>query len=221
MGVKISNDTHYALLDLAIVSPDMYKYRNRFREANRSFGELIIVEYGQKRVNSGTGVYYGRVSAAGEFGIDTMQDFAHSVLGLQPVNYVNDLVRMPANTWIGFGYKTAFPIKNQIYNLEEAHLNFYLGTDRLSLDVNVNSQNYCRLLTCKLQLGLSGVAYDEIVSAPPISAGERKLIPYIRFRTMFDVLGYRVFVNETISLPTIKSDRSMFAVLNAGVVIDF
>ena len=77
MGLKVSNGGYYALIDLGIVSPDMYKYRNRFREANRSFGEIITVEIGQTVYQENEPFFYGRVRASGEFGIDEMQDFAH------------------------------------------------------------------------------------------------------------------------------------------------
>ena len=49
MGLRYDTAGYYALLDLGIVTPDMHVYRNQFREANRSFGELITIELGEPR----------------------------------------------------------------------------------------------------------------------------------------------------------------------------
>ena len=92
-------------LDLGIVSPDMHIYKNEYRLANRSFGELISLTIGKNQIsNSDYNIsYYLKLVSSGEFGIDGMQDLMHRILTLQPVNYVNDLVRMPDETWYGLG----------------------------------------------------------------------------------------------------------------------
>ena len=47
MGLKLQIEKKFYQIDLGIVTPDMFEYENRFRTANRSFGELVSLSYGQ------------------------------------------------------------------------------------------------------------------------------------------------------------------------------
>ena len=93
MGVLWETEDFFLNLDLGIVSPDMHIYKNEYRLANRSFGELISLTIGKNQIsNSDYNIsYYLKLVSSGEFGIDGMQDLMHRILTLQPVNYVNDL----------------------------------------------------------------------------------------------------------------------------------
>ena len=46
MGVIYSKDDKFFSLDLGIVSPDMHTYKNQYRVANRSFGEIVTLSLG-------------------------------------------------------------------------------------------------------------------------------------------------------------------------------
>ena len=83
----------------------MHIYKNQYRVANRSFGEIITLTYGANQTFQETVEldYYLKFKSSGTYGIDTLQDLAHKILGLQPVNQVNNLVRMPNRHWAGIG----------------------------------------------------------------------------------------------------------------------
>jgi len=221
MGIVYEKSGYYAKLDLGVVSPDMYVYRNQFREANRSFGELVTLEVGQSHSETDNLLLYGRVKLSGEFGIDEMQDFAHEVLSLQPVNEVNDLVRMPEDTWFGVGARYSTELHVPAFGASKLGSDAYLGTDtpRISADL---SQTVSRVNSdINFAAGAHLGAYDEVGSAPPIGATERNVIPYARIGVNFEVLGYDIYVQEVISLPTISSDDSLYAVLDAGISFKF
>ena len=221
MGVVYEKSGYYAKLDLGVVSPDMYVYRNQFREANRSFGELVTLEVGQSQTETGNLSLYGRVRLSGEFGIDEMQDFAHKVLSLQPVNEVNDLVRMPEDTWFGVGARYGTDVNVPLLGASKISYDGYLGTDSTRITADLSQTITRESFDINYAAGVHLVGYDEVVSAPPISASERNFIPYARVSVNFEVLGYDIYVQEVVSMPTISSDDSLYAVLDAGISFKF
>jgi len=221
MGLHISDGDYYALLDLGIVSPDMYKYRNRFREANRSFGELITLEFGQTVSQAHEPFFFGRLRAAGEFGIDEMQDFAHKVLSLQPVNEVNDLVRMPDNVWYGIGGVYELQTEDYLPLTADVTVEAYLGTDMVYGKIDASKTNAYNVFDFNYGAGVNLVRYDKVVSADPLNAEVRKIIPYAHLGLEYRVSGYKLYVSEVFSLPTIKADNDIYAVLNAGITLEF
>ncbi|MCW1950571.1 MAG: hypothetical protein KIH44_004290, partial [Octadecabacter sp.] len=46
MGARYTWGRQFVDLNLGLVSPDMWLYKNQYRTANRSFGELVTVSYG-------------------------------------------------------------------------------------------------------------------------------------------------------------------------------
>jgi len=221
MGLHISDGEYYAMLDLGIVSPDMYKYRNRFREANRSFGELITLEFGQTVSQTNELFIYGRIRASGEFGIDEMQDFAHKVLSLQPVNEVNDLVRMPDNVWYGIGGVYGLQSKDYLPLNADVTVEAFLGTDTAYTKIDASRTVKYNVFDFNYGAGVNLVGYDQVVSADPLNAEVRKIIPYAHLGLEFQGSGYKIYVSEVVSLPTIKADNDIYAVLNAGVTLEF
>ena len=221
MGIIYEKSGYYAKLDLGVVSPDMHVYRNRFREANRSFGELVTLEVGQPYSETDNLSLYGRVKLSGEFGIDEMQAFAHKVLSLQPVNEVNDLVRMPEDTWFGVGARYNTELHVPAFGASKLSYDGYLGTDTSRISVDLSQTLSRENFDISYAAGVHLVAYDEVVSAPPIGATERNVIPYARIGVNFELLGYDIYVQEVISLPTISSDDSLYAVLDAGISFKF
>lgn len=220
MGLLFENKHYYAKLDLGIVTPDMYEYRNQYRNANRAYGELIAIELGQ---NSEPDKFstYARIIASGEFGIDELQDFAHKTLSLQKVNKVNNLIRMPNEIWFGLGSRFKQELSNTVFGNSTLTYDGYLGSDSVKLQIDMSWLHKHRNYDLNYKLGIKGVAFDRIVSAQPINASERHLVPFGTFALNFELLGYNLFVSETISLPTISSDDRPYAVFNAGMNFKF
>ena len=221
MGVVYENTDYYAKVDLGLVSPDMYRYRNRYREANRAFGELVTFEVGQVKTSEQLYYYFGSLKFSGKFGIDKLQDFAHEVLSLQPVNNINELVRMPNQTWFGLGVWSVEDVAVPAIGAASLLYQGYVGSDTAYLNMDLSKVSNYTLYSLEYSLGLRAVGYDNLVSAPPIYATERNIIPYVRLGVNFELFGYDIEVNETISVPTIKSDDSIYAVLNAGIKFQF
>lgn len=222
MGLIVRNDDLFVQLDLGIVSPDMHIYKNEYRVANRSFGEIIALSFGkyqslEQNLNLS---YYAQIKSVGSFGIDKMQDFMHRVLTLQPVNYVNDLVRMPDQQWVGIGATLDFELDQEGIPVDLVGINTYLGSDRLEVAPFVQRTADYGKLDVSAEFGLRTIIYDEIVSAPPISASHRVFVPYFELGSSFDYFGLNWFIKDRFSLPTIKSDSGIFGVLHAGVSFD-
>ena len=221
MGLVYFKEQYYIKLDLGIVSPDMYVYRNQYREANRSFGELISLEIGQLGNLDDDLRFYTKVKATGEFGVDKLQDFVHSLLSLQQVNGVNRLIRMPAAAWAGIGARREF--KFSVLDLQNAKLYFdgFLGSDTARLQAKFIKEFYQPLFTYSISFGGHLVAYDHVISAPPINAKERMFIPEVSFGISYDTGRYSIFVRDSFSLPSIEADSDLYGVLSAGVSYEF
>jgi len=219
MGLQYMSNKSYFGLDLGIVSPDMHVYKNQYRVANRSFGEIVTVSYGRKvdlnqKIKAN---YYTKISASGKFGIDKMQDFMHQFLTLQPVNAVNDLVRMPNEQWVGLGASFAYDLEEKNYGFDSLNLAAYAGSDRVELSTSLQMFKNFTHYNLLGELGIKSVNYDNIVSAPPILAEHRSIIPFAEIGLEFTFFGAQWFVKDRFSLPTLESDDSLFGVLSAGV----
>ena len=81
MGLVYEFGKHFGSLDLGIVSPDMHIYRNEYRKANRSFGELISLSLGSHYIDDENTQhkYFLQIKSAGKF-IDNLQDLMHRIL---------------------------------------------------------------------------------------------------------------------------------------------
>ena len=223
MGVLWSSDGFFFGLDFGIVSPDMHVYKNQYRVANRSFGEIITLTYGaNQRFKENVEIdYYFKLKRSGTYGIDSLQDLAHKVLGLQPVNQVNDLVRMPNETWVGIGgeYRKIFKSFDTVS--QTSGVQFYLGNDKAEIVPFVSGKVDYEKYILSGEIGLSLIQFDQIVSAPPVSADHREVIPYIEFGLDFEYFGVNWFVRDRFSLPTLAADDNLFGVLSAGIEFNF
>ena len=219
MGVLWKSDGFFLELDLGIVSPDMHVYKNQYRVANRSFGEIITVTYGANhRFKENAEIdYYFKFKGSGTYGIDSLQDLAHKILGLQPVNQVNDLVRMPNENWAGIGgeYRKFFKSVDTVS--QTLGVQFYLGNDKAEIMPFASGKVDYEKYILSGEIGFSLIQFDKIVSAPPISADHREVIPYIEFGLDFEYLGVNWFVRDRFSLPTLAADDNLFGVLSAGI----
>lgn len=221
MGLRYSNDKYYFNLDLGIVSPDMHVYRNQYREANRSFGELISLEIGLPEISNYDLRVYAKIRASGDFGIDTLQDFAHRVLSLQKVNEVNELIRMPSEVWAGIGLRREFELSQLDIQDTKFYLDSFVGSDTTFLNANFIKEFHFPTLTYTTSVGGRLVAYDKVVSASPINAKERHFIPAVSFGVSYVFGAYSIFVKDTFSLASIEADNSLYGVLSAGVSYEF
>lgn len=221
MGVVYSTDEYYLKIDLGIVSPDMHVYRNQYREANRSFGELISMEIGQAKNNSDELYFYSRIKGTGKFGLDKVQDFAHRLLSLKQVNEVNDLIRMPEDAWAGIGLRKE--IEPGLLGLHDSKLYFdgFLGSDTTYLNVKITKEFHGPIFSYDMSASGRFVAYDRVVSASPINAKERGVIPGISFGILYDAGPYSIFVRDTFSLPSIEGDGDVYGVLSVGASYEF
>ena len=205
MGIRYSTFKNWYDLNFAIVSPDMYVYRNQYREANRSYGEIIQFTYG-----SNTSQHYCKFTAVGKFGLDTAQDFAHELFGLQTVADINELVRMPNRLHAGCGTTIT---KNDW----DVTIQPYVGTDRASFTVDKRFQifeNTHSSLSSKF--GVSFIGYDNIVSAKPIAATHRSIVPDVSLNYSYALNdGINLVFSERASLPTIANDSSVFLQFSA------
>ncbi len=222
MGVVYEYTNIIMQLDLGIVSPDMHVYKNQFRVANRSFGEIVRFSLGKKMSlpEKFSGKYYFNVASAGSFNIDKMQDFMHKLLTLQPVNNVNDLVRMPDQTWVGLGLEYNFQLSKENYFFDTAGIITYLGTDAVYVQPSLTKRKAFDLFDFKSEVGSKIVLNDKIVSAPPIEAEYRAFIPYFEVGLEFDYFGKHWFIKDRFSLPSISSDDQLYGVLTAGLTFD-
>lgn len=221
MGLIYVTENYYFKVDLGIVSPDMHVYSNEYREANRSFGELISVEIGEPNISNNDFRFYTRIKGTAEFGLDDLQDFAHRILSLQPVNKLNNLIRMPPDLWLGVGLRreftpTVLDLENLTFNLDG-----YVGSDTTFLNARFTKKIHHSALTYDFSLGGHLVAYDQIVSAAPINAIERKFIPEVSFGISYDAGPYSIFLRDVFSLPSIESDSDFYGVLNVGASYSF
>jgi hypothetical protein len=219
MGILWEKDGVFANFDLGIVSPDMHVYKNQYRTANRSFGEIVSVMVGKREEFSET-VHFSRylkLQNSGTYGIDKLQDITHKLLSLQPVNQVNNLVRMPNKTWIGIGGQIGSRSETIDTFSQLLGFNYYVGTDKIEISPFTSAEIDNGKYVLLGEIGLNLVQFDKIVTAPPISAEHRKLIPYIELGINFEYLGLGWYLRDRFSLPTVNNDDSIFGVLSAGV----
>ena len=225
MGIEYENNFTRLNFNLAIVSPDMHVYENEYRQANRAFGEIVSITYGRK-LETADGTrnieIFGRSRASGKFGFDETQDFAHRILNLREVTRINELVRMPNNTWIGFGlgYKHELPT-NRLEAIQSASAEIYLGTDASYLRAGYNYEHDLSYATLTLAANVTYVKNDEIVSAQPVGAQVRDVIPAIEIGLRRVYSDFTLYAVDRFSLPTISSDDSIFGTLKAGISFDF
>ena len=217
MGIRYTAEDWWVDVNLAIVSPDMYTYRNQYRVADRSFGELASVTYGRVYDNYST---YVKFTSIGKFGLDKAQDFAHSVFRLQPVNAINDLVRMPDQYYFGLGIEF-----NNLYNVplfEKAEV--YFGTDKSFLNISSDKFQIATRDNWALEWHseLAFILHDDVVSAEPIGAKHRSFVPKATVEFSYSLSEQStIVVTEQVSLPTVSSNSEPFIVFGAAYKYSF
>lgn len=222
MGLSVTLDDIAYAIDLGIVSPDMHVYKNQYRVANRSYGEIISVQIGSSKPDKYGVTYAFNVKAIGKFGLDKAQAFAHEVFGLQEIRKINDIVRMPDQNYFGLRFTKNFEefrFTETVYVEPSGEL--YIGTDTSSMELKLGSKRQFNSFSLSGSMSVKYVAYDKIVSAPPINADLRSVIPSITLGYAQQFNDFELQIREIISLPTIETDNRIYAKLFAGVEYKF
>ena len=217
MGLKYNVNNIFFQIDLGLLTPDMFSYENKYRDANRSFGELINLRYGTENYNDNLSIFLN-YTAQGKFGIDKLQNIVHRIANFQNDNLILEKVRMPDAQWVGAGlvYKDKFDlIKNTNHYIV---YNSYIGTDKSSfgagLELNLIKNDTNKFM---IKTSLSYVPYDNIVSADPVNANHRVLLPklVLGYTKTFNDISINVF--EEITLPTIDNDDKPYIRFGASL----
>jgi hypothetical protein len=216
MGLVYRDGAHELALEAAIVSPDMIVYKNIYRVANRSYGELLRVRYERELELSGWEAELGGyVVAAGQFKLDRIQQLVHDVFQLQDSYRQVQPIRMPDDVW--FGVTGSFSSDLYDGSSYRQHYRAQFGSDRVAVMGGVERDVPFRGWNGVASANLEAVIRDRIVTAPPISAEFRRIVPRVGIEFSRRFGKATVTIGETVSLPTISSDNRMRAVFNASV----
>ena len=217
MGATYVTGSHEISLDLGIVSPDMLVYRNQFRVANRSYGEIATLSYINKleRYPSLSAGFY--IKSSGKFSLDKAQAFAHKLFKLAKVDEINEIVRMPDRTWYGILAKFESKPSTVEDVMKFNSVSTTLGSDRASVEVLRNREQHFKNFNFMTSYGVEVTAFDDVISSEPIGASPRKINPIATFGVETTVANMELYLQQRLSLPTITGDDSVYAVVTAGV----
>lgn len=220
MGLKYQSGPHRFGLEAAIVSPDMIVYSNIYRVANRSYGEILRLSYSHEFEGSSRDIEIGGyVTAVGEFGLDRIQQQLHDLFRLQDVFTQVQPIRMPDDVWFGVtGEVLAELLPGSPYRQSYAA---QLGTDRIALMAGLERDFALWGWHGIAQTSLEAVFRDELISAPPIAAEFRTIVPRAGIEVSRTFGAATVTFGETLSLPTIASDDRVRAVFQAALTWEF
>jgi hypothetical protein len=124
---------------------------------------------------------------------------------------------MPDKTWVGFGGEYRNLVTSADTLSQTLGFEFYLGSDKFELVPFASWKIDYDKYMLSGEIGLNLVQFDEVVSAVPIAAEHRNLIPYIELGLSFEYLGIDWYFKDKFSLPTVASDDSIYGVLSAGI----
>ena len=68
-------------------------------------------------------------------------------------------------------------------------MNYYFGSDKAELSPFIDNSFSYKDFLVTTEIGFRVVFFDEIVSAPPISAKHREFVPYAELGVTFDYLA--------------------------------
>ena len=219
MGIRYTGDSAYANLDLGIVSPDMLLFKNKYRNSNRSYGEILTLEVGQVPVNNRNWDGYFRLRIADDFGLFEAQKLFHKTFALQQTDHLHE-IHMPDRIWYGAGIRRSSDL--EILAPVSANINFdaYIGTDAVYGNVQLDiKQRFSEVTSATYAIGTTAKAFDEVVSAGPIYADARKLIPYMTFELRTQLNSIVIYANETVSVPTIHEDHRPYLLFGMGIIV--
>ena len=213
MGLKFEKDNTFYQIDLGIVTPDMFEFENRFRTANRSFGEFITLGYGKNKFFSNEALqldFFTKITSQGNFGISGLQSILHQFANFQDDIDLLETVRMPSQTWIGVGTDLKFLKEDSNQNHHFGILS-YLGSDRLSSQPYISLESTSGSWSQFGKLGVDFVLYDNIISSPPVQSKVREVRPVISFGFIKKIGPIEISISENLSLPSISTDNRLYA----------
>mgnify|MGYP001204427483 CR=1 FL=1 len=213
MGLRFEKKNQFYQIDLGIVTPDMFEFENKWRTANRSFGELITLGYGKNEffINDVIKLdMYTKITSQGDFGISGLQSIIHQFANFQDDIDLLETVRMPSKTWFGIGKDLKF-IKEDVNQKHHFGILSYVGTDRLSSQPYMNVEQEVGSWSQFGRVGVEFVVYDNIISAPPVEASVREVRPVLSFGLKKQLGPLEIQISENLSLPSIRSDRRLYA----------
>ena len=108
-------------------------------------------------------------------------------------------------------------------NLNDIKVKFdgFVGTDTTFVSAKITKEIFHPLFTYDVSMGGRLVAYDHVVSAPPINAKERKFIPEVSFGVSYDAGPYTISLRDAFALPSIAADNSLYGVLSVAMSYEF
>ena len=213
MGLRFNKENQFYQIDLGIVTPDMFEYENEYRTANRSFGELITLSLGKKEFFTNDDIklnVFAKITSQGSFGISGLQSIVHQFANFQDDIDLLEAVRMPSHTWFGVGKDLKF-LKEDINQKHQFGILSYVGTDRLSSQPYMNIERKLGSWSQFGRLGIEFVLYDNIISAPPVEAQVRDIRPVLNFGLKRQLGPVEIQISENLSLPSIRSDKRLYA----------
>ncbi len=202
-------------LTAALVAPKRPEAIDENYPANRAFGELLTLDYRRFWQSAGQGNYHlgSAVTIVGRFGLDSMQETFHDLLGYRSVK--DELVSTRMNDAVMASGIVEYrrPLKDGRYFTGTLEL----GTRRNALSASVKKASTCESFDWEYHGRLELVVNDEVVSAEPVSADIRHVVPTLGFGFCTKWRGYQVRLIEEISLPRISSDDSLYPMVRLSV----
>ncbi len=199
----------------ALVAPERPEAIDEDYPANRAFGELLTIDVRRFWQSDGAASYYlgSAVTFVGRFGLDSMQEAFHDLLGYRSVK--DELVSTRMNDAVMASGIVQYrrPLKNSRYF--ESTLE--LGTRRNALSASFKKTSDCDTFSWEYHGTLELIANDEVVSAAPVNADIRHIVPTLGLGFCKKWRGYQVRLSEEISLPRISSDNSLYPMVRLSV----
>ena len=199
----------------ALVTPKQPKRVVDDWTANRAFGELLTAEFGILHQKAARGAWYigGAVTLIGSFGLDSVQEEVHRLLGYKSMR--NDLQNTRMNNAVMVSALLNY--RRHFKNNWLADGAFEFGTRRNSVSFKISKKADCARFAWSYRAKLELVANDEVVSAAPSKADIRHLVPTLGLGACFSWYGFPIEISEEISLPRIRSDDDVFPMVRLRV----
>ena len=202
-------------LSAAIVAPKRPEDINEDRPANRSFGELLTFKSTRDWMAVNDRQFYRGygVTLIGKFGLDSMQEAFHDMLGYRSVRDQLVSTRMDdAILLSGFvGFRQ--PWRGKFEMTGEGEIGTWRNAISFALQKPSSCQNWDLTYHAKIEL----IANDDVVSAEPVHADIRHIVPSIGLGTCTSWRGLQFRISEELALPRIASDDSIFPMVRVSV----
>lgn len=202
-------------ISAALVAPKRPEDIDEDSPANRSFGELLTwkrtrdwKKHGEYQLHRGAAV-----TLISKFGLDSMQEAFHDLLGYRSVRDQLVSHRMDDDILLSgyFGFRRPL---NDAFDVEGE---FEFGTRRNAFSVSVHKPSNCENWNIGYFARVEFIANDEVVSAPPVRADIRHIVPTVGLGVCTMWRGYRIRISEEMALPRITSDDEIYPMVRISV----